>query len=115
MNKIESKREREKDTVTLMIRLYCNKNHGTHKELCPVCSELNEYARMRSDKCPFMETKTFCVNCSVHCYQEEMREKICEVMRYSGPRMVLVHPVMAFRHLLESKREKRQLEKADLR
>lgn len=36
-NKFESKREREKQTVALMIRLYCKKKHGTKKTLCPEC------------------------------------------------------------------------------
>ena len=34
---------------------------------------LDEYARSRSDRCPFMETQTFCANCRVHCYKPEMR------------------------------------------
>lgn len=59
----------------------------------------------RSDKCPFMETKTFCSNCRVHCYKPEMREKIREVMRFSGPRMIFYHLVMAIRHVIESKKE----------
>ena len=66
---------------------------------------------MRSEKCPFMETKTFCSNCRVHCYQPAMREKIREVMRFSGPRMIFTHPVTAIRNVIESKREKRRLEK----
>ena len=109
--KIESKREREKHTVALMIRLYCKKKHGTKKILCPECEALTEYAMMRSDKCPFMETKTFCSNCRVHCYKPEMREKIREVMRFSGPRMIFSHPIMAVRHVIESKKEKKRLEK----
>ena len=56
-----------------------------------------------------METKTFCSNCRVHCYRPDMRERIREVMRFSGPRMMLYHPVMAVRHLIESRREKRLL------
>ena len=69
----ESKREREKKMVSEMIALYCKKKHhtkitrkkdGSHKEeLCPECLALSEYACARSDKCPFMETKTFCSNC----------------------------------------------------
>lgn len=110
MSKVESKREREKKTVALMIRLYCRKKHGTKKELCPECQALHDYAMLRSDKCPFMETKTFCSNCKVHCYKKDMREKIREVMRFSGPRMILYHPVMAVRHVIESKKEKRRLE-----
>lgn len=103
------KREREKEVVSLMIELYCRKQHHTKERLCEECRKLNEYARMRSDKCPFMETKTFCSNCKVHCYKPEMREKIREVMRFSGPRMIFHHPVMAVRHVIESKREKRRL------
>ena len=107
---VQSKREREKATVSLMIALYCRKNHGG-KTLCPDCAALDAYARRRSDKCPFMETKTFCSNCRVHCYRSDMREKIRAVMRFSGPRMLLHHPVMAVRHVLETKKEQKRLEK----
>lgn len=107
---INSKREREKETVSQMIRLYCKKNHGSANALCTECAALEEYARQRSDKCPFMETKTFCSNCKVHCYKPEMREKIRAVMRFSGPRMLLVHPIMAIRHVIESKKEQKRLE-----
>ncbi|MBE5841078.1 MAG: nitrous oxide-stimulated promoter family protein [Butyrivibrio sp.] len=112
MNKTEKKREREKKTVSEMIALYCRKNHGTKgRKLCDECRELREYAVSRSDKCPFMENKTFCSNCKVHCYKPEMRKKIRKVMRYSGPRMIFHHPVMALRHVIENKREKRRLER----
>ena len=104
------KREREKVIVSRMIALYCRKNHGG-KTLCPDCAALDVYARQRSDKCPFMETKTFCSNCRVHCYQPEMREKIRAVMRFSGPRMLFHHPIPAIRHMIESHKEKRRLEK----
>ena len=111
MKSIESKREREKRMVSRMIALYCRKNHGTKGELCPDCAALNAYARQRSDRCPFMETKTFCSNCKVHCYKPEMREKIRAVMRFSGPRMIFHHPVAAIRHVIETKKEKHRLEK----
>ncbi len=58
-----------------------------------------------------METKTFCSNCRVHCYKPEMRERIRQVMRFSGPRMLFVHPVQAVRHVIETKKEKRRLER----
>ena len=111
MNKIDQKREREKKVVSEMIALYCRGNHGRKKgELCPECEALSKYARDRSDKCPFMEQKTFCSNCKIHCYKADMREKIRAVMRWSGPRMIFHHPVMAVRHVIESKKEKRRLE-----
>ena len=106
----QTKREREKRLISQMIALYCKKNHGG-KTLCPDCTALEAYARQRSDKCPFLETKTFCSNCRVHCYKPEMREKIRAVMRFSGPRMIFYHPVTAVRHVIETKREKRRLEK----
>ena len=105
------KREREKQVVSLMIDLYCKKKHKC-KGLCPECEALKAYAQQRSDKCPFMETKTFCSNCKVHCYKPEMRQKIREVMRFSGPRMIFHHPVMAVRHVIESKKEKKLLEES---
>ena len=108
---VELKRQREKETVSLMIALYCRKKHYTNGSLCEACQALNDYAIMRSDKCPFMESKTFCSNCRVHCYKPDMRERIREVMRFSGPRMIFHHPVMAIRHVIESKKEKKRLEK----
>ena len=99
-----TKREREKQLVSQMIALYCKKNHGG-KTLCPDCAALDAYARQRSDKCPFMETKTFCSNCAVHCYRPDMREKIRLVMRFSGPLMILYHPILAIRHVIASKKE----------
>ena len=106
---VKTKREREKETVSLMIAIYCYKKHGC-KTLCPECAALDAYARQRSEKCPFMETKTFCSNCKVHCYKKDMREKIREVMRFSGPRMIFHHPVMAICHVMESKKEKKRME-----
>lgn len=110
---IQTKREREKAMVSEMIALYCKKQHGRKNGLCPECEELATYARLRSDKCPFMETKTFCSNCKVYCYKPEMREKIRAVMRFSGPRMIFHHPVVAVRHMVETKKEKKRLEKCN--
>lgn len=107
---VNLKREKEKAMVADMIALYCRKKHGGKKELCPECRELSDYAGMRSDKCPFMETKTFCSNCRVHCYKPVMREKIREVMRFSGPRMIFHHPVAAIHHVISTKKEKKRLE-----
>lgn len=96
----EKKRNQEKATVGSMIEIYC---HGIHKTkrgaLCEDCQTLREYAALRTEKCPFMETKTFCSACKVHCYSKEMQEKIRQVMRYAGPRMLFVHPVLALRHM----------------
>ena len=67
MNKVEKKRLKEQQTIEKMIHLYCKKNHHTSK-LCPECQELLDYAKARSRRCPFMEEKTFCAHCKVHCF-----------------------------------------------
>ena len=109
---LDKKRADEKLLVSEMIALYCRKQHKTPTgQLCPACQELQDYALARIDKCPFMETKTFCSACKVHCYKPAMREKIRAVMRFSGPRMLFHHPVAAVWHVIETKREKKRLEK----
>lgn len=109
MEKVQTKREKEKLIVGEMINLYCKKYHKTKGELCHECQALKIYAEQRSDKCPFTETKTFCSNCKVHCYKPQMREQIRTVMRFSGPRMIFHHPIMAVSHLVQTKKEKRKL------
>ena len=88
----------EQRTVEQMIRLYCRKKEG-NKELCPQCLELLEYARVRLSRCPFGEKKNTCRLCPIHCYKPAMKERMREVMRYAGPRMLLYHPAAALRHL----------------
>ncbi len=105
---INQKREHEKRVVAEMIGLYCHGTHGSRNgQLCSECQSLKEYAWMQCDHCPFMEIKTFCSNCKVHCYKPEMREKIKKVMRYSGPRMVFHHPLMSIHHIVASQKERK--------
>lgn len=116
MKNTADKREWEKSIISEMIALYCADNHKDRPHnangLCEECAELTQYACARTDRCPKMETKTFCSNCPVHCYKPQMREKIRVVMRYAGPRMMFHHPVHALRHLYWSRREQRELAKA---
>ena len=95
---------RESKTVAAMIDLYCRRHHAG-LGLCPECRELLAYARQRLKKCPYQEGKTTCARCPVHCYKPDMRDKIRAVMRYSGPRMIYRHPVLAMWHLIDKRRE----------
>ena len=100
----EKRRQGEIKILEEMIALYCKKNHKPHGEkYCKECQELVEYGTSRVKLCPFMETKTFCSNCEVHCYRPQMREEIKKVMRFSGPRMLFSHPILTIWHLLSSK------------
>jgi hypothetical protein len=98
--------QREKLTITMMIRLYCRHHHPddykqnhNHNDCCDDCRSLIEYCWKRSDNCR-SKPKLVCAKCRIHCYQPEMRRKIKQVMRYAGPRMLLYHPVLAVKHLL---------------
>lgn len=93
-----SRIEKEKKIVEIMIRLYCLRKEG-NRELCGECTELLEYACFRLESCPFGQHKTSCKHCPVHCYQPGMRKRMQQVMRFSGPRMLLYHPVIALKHL----------------
>ena len=104
----EEKRKAEMATVKKMLEIYCRAHHGNNLSLCEECEALLDYARARVERCPHMETKTFCSACRTHCYAPKMREKIREAMRYSGPRMLLHAPVMALRHMWIEWHEKRR-------
>ncbi|KNZ42315.1 nitrous oxide-stimulated promoter family protein [Acetobacterium bakii] len=95
MKKIEN----EKRTLTLMIKIYCKKNHNSN-QLCDDCAELLEYALSRLDHCRYSENKGFCNQCTTHCYTKEKKEAIRKVMRFCGPRMIFYDPKMVIKHLL---------------
>ena len=47
----------EKESVALMVRFYCRRQHGGN-ELCEECRALLLYAKARLDRCPFGNGKT---------------------------------------------------------
>ena len=94
---------REMKTVRAMIALYCRDRHGTRRDLCRDCCCLWGYAQRRVDRCPFRGEKPTCVSCTVHCYSPAMRDRIREVMRYAGPRMIWRHPVLALWHFIDGR------------
>ncbi|MDD2288452.1 MAG: nitrous oxide-stimulated promoter family protein [Bacteroidales bacterium] len=92
--------EKEKRILEFMVGLYCSKKEKNNK-LCHNCHELIEYAKKRLDNCPFQEGKPSCKKCPKHCYKKEYREQIREVMRFSGPRMIIYYPKEALRHIFK--------------
>lgn len=89
----------ERKTVHALIKIFCRAHHAPDAALCPECQELEHYADERLSKCPFAENKPVCSRCRVHCYNKSMREQIRFVMRYSGPRLLFRHPLLAFKHI----------------
>ena len=97
-----TKISREKQTMGHMIRIYCKgKAHG--QVICNDCSRLLAYSLLRLDKCPHGEKKGSCKSCKTHCYKEPQRTRIRQIMRYAGPRMMLRHPGITFRHIRDGK------------
>jgi len=110
---------KEKELIPVMIQMYCRGNHKEKRkelqlkrsETCPECTELTEYALFRLSKCPFKINKKFCSFCKIHCYKPDMRQKIKDVMKYSGPRMLPSHPIFAISHVVQMIQYKKKLRK----
>jgi len=104
----------EKRTITAMIKLYCRGNHPQSSGLCTSCAELLDYSHDRIDHCPWEKNRPTCSQCPIHCYQQDIRLQIKNVMRYAGPRMLWRHPFLSIIHLLKSINPiVRHLEKAE--
>jgi len=90
--------QQEQATLGSMIGLYCHAKHNTQNDLCSDCQDLFDYAGERLERCLFLPDKPVCARCPVHCYQGSYRERVREVMRFSGPRLILKDPVAVLRH-----------------
>ena len=115
----EKKRQLEMEVMKTIIGIYCRGHHHANRcaasvgepSLCPDCRRLLTYARSRIAACPRMDAKSFCSACPVHCYSHEMRENVRKVMRWSGPRMLLHHPLMTLHHMWIDYRSRRREKK----
>ncbi len=95
-------RQERKDLgiLTLFTAVFCQAHHSTEKarmkigtELsgiglerhcyCVECREFLAYAIARRRHCP-LDPKPTCKHCPVHCYRPGHREKVREIMRFSG-------------------------------
>ncbi len=94
--------QRELETIEAMTRIYCADHHGTSTP-CADCQTLMTYAAKRLAVCTFGEEKPVCAKCQVHCYGKAMREKVRDVMRYAGPRMIWRHPWLALMHVADKR------------
>jgi len=100
--------DKEKDDIrTLMkfISIFCGENHKGEKapfsfklfdikeidkkdvSLCPECSRLLTYGLTMRVKCP-RDPKPMCKKCDTPCYRGDYKDKIREVMKFSGMYLV---------------------------
>lgn len=54
---------------------------------CSECHDFLSYAIERRQRCP-LEPKPTCKHCQTHCYRTGHREKVREIMRYSGKTLI---------------------------
>lgn len=99
--------KREWRTLQAMVEIYCDGHahdrHGT-TDLCTECAGFLVYAARRLEKCPYGPAKPTCAKCPIHCYKPTPRELARQVMRYSGPRMMLRHPWLSLTHFADKAR-----------
>ncbi|MHC5109344.1 MAG: nitrous oxide-stimulated promoter family protein [Planctomycetota bacterium] len=105
-------------TLVLFISLYCRHRHkdvakepvavqavdfeaigGSAPMLCPDCTKLLVHASVKRIHCP-VHPKPACKHCHQHCYYPKYRERIKEVMKFSGRRLVLSGRLDLLLHLL---------------
>jgi len=86
---VKPDKRKQYDTLKTFIDVYCEAHHGRNDDdgLCTECGDLLEYALSRLERCPY-DPKPKCKNCTTHCYRPAYRERIREVMKFSGMHFV---------------------------
>ncbi|MBP6122848.1 MULTISPECIES: nitrous oxide-stimulated promoter family protein [Providencia] len=94
---------REIITIEKMIKIY-EKAYPAPIDNPDHYQKLYSYAINRLEKCRYGEQKPACKQCPIHCYQPKMREQMKVIMRWAGPKMLIHHPILAIRHLLDDRK-----------
>lgn len=100
--------EKEKSDIrTLMkfVEIFCRENHNGERRpftfrlrdlkeiekreisLCPDCTKLLTYGLTMRLKCPH-DPKPMCKKCETQCYKGDYKEKIREIMKFSGKYLI---------------------------
>jgi hypothetical protein len=105
INSMETITRQQKKDIKLLgtfVDVYCAAKHrgadsspvnlpydlGT-RMLCPECALFFAYALTKRLLCPLELEKPTCKHCRIHCYDEQHRKKVREIMSYVGRRMVM--------------------------
>src|SRR5512134_2754186 len=105
-SQLSTKEAKDLKVLALFTAVYCRSRHGAEKapfaigepglqglgmerfHLCDECREFLAYAFARRLRCP-LDPKPTCKHCHVHCYRPGHREKVREIMRFSGRHLIL--------------------------
>ena len=104
MDDLTTRQQKELRILISFVDLFCRSRHADCKKaplepgpvtlngksllLCPECADLVGYAAKRLRYCP-LKPKPTCKKCPVHCYRPDYRQKVREVMAWSGKRLML--------------------------
>lgn len=87
-------------TITCMVQLYCESHH--QKSLCDECQPLIEHAKQKLDRCVYGQEKPACKKCPIHCYKPQYKQQAKTIMKNTGLKMLLKHPILSYLHLKRS-------------
>ena len=79
-------KDRQQESLTKFVEVYWRRHRHAAEAgsgLCTDCADLLAYASARLARCP-LDPKPRCKDCRVHCYKPEYRQRMREVMRFSG-------------------------------
>ena len=102
MNSITRQQRKDIRLIGKFVEVYCAGKHRAavcsptllpadlgERMLCPECAAFLEYAVSKRLKCPLEAEKPTCKHCRIHCYDKLRREKVREIMAYSGRKLLL--------------------------
>lgn len=105
MASMETITQHQKKDIRLIgkfVEVYCKGKHGAverstftlpagmgERRLCAECAAFMEYSVSKRLRCPLEAEKPTCKHCRIHCYATEQRQKVREIMSWSGRRLML--------------------------
>lgn len=101
---LTKKEKKDLKVLALFTSVYCRDHHKVDErsalsdlpsslsgfsryKCCPECLDFLAYAIERRLRCP-LEDKPVCKHCKIHCFRPGHREKVREIMRYSGKALI---------------------------
>ncbi len=100
---LTAKERKDLKLLALFTSVYCRAHHSRERnplkglphqlksfqryQCCAECADFLCYAIERRLGCP-LEPKPSCKHCQVHCYRAGHRDKVREIMRYSGKALI---------------------------
>lgn len=99
------KERKDLKVLALFTAVYCRTHHGggsrlepaerelrglglERHRLCGQCRDFLHYALTRRLRCR-LDPKPVCKHCRIHCYRPGHRERVREIMRFAGRRLIM--------------------------